>query len=92
MNLLEFGWQGYDTETANVPSLAQGDWMIQESQSFDDDLWSRWGKWPTTDDQLQQQQFEESLREFYPIPYRDPLDDPRFDPEDDPVPPFDPLD
>ena len=83
MNLWESGWKGYDTETANVPSDAQDDWNKYLSESYDDELWRSWGKLPQTDDQLQRQEFEESLREFYPIPYQDPLDDPLFDPEDD---------
>lgn len=84
MNLLEFGWKGYDTETINVPPSAQDGWSSQQSQELDDDEGKTWGKWPEDADELEQQEFEDSLQEFYPMPYQDPLDNPLFDPEDDP--------
>ena len=84
MNLLEFGWKGYDTEAINVPSSAQDGWGVQQSQQLDDDVWKTWGKWPENADELERQEFEDPLQELYPMPYQDPLDDPLFDPEDDP--------
>lgn len=85
--MLESGWAGYDTETANLPSAAQGEWMTRPSANFDGDFWQRWGKFSTDPDVLTSQEYEDSLQEFYPVPYPDPLDDPLFDPEDDHSPP-----
>lgn len=84
MNLVESGWKGYDSETANVPSSAQDDWDAEKSQQLDDDVLNTWLTSSSDSDKLQQQEFEDWLQDFYPTPYKDPLDNPLFDPEDDP--------
>ena len=87
MNLLESGWEGYDREIVNVPSESQGDWMVRQAQSYDDEFWTLLLKWPENDDQLDLQRSEddETLQKIYPTPYFDPYDDPLLDPEDDPL-------